>query len=246
LAEISNNISLGDYSLKSEMAQAVNLCYQARANGRISQGEVVSGYARQMTLFSDSQTIADFTNVTVLMLSDMVNHSQVTRLKKVFAIYNHQARESASGQTDMFSGGEVKTKEEILKEVTAMFDNGQWKQISENLATAESRRVCNADNERFSLKSETKTENVKRTSNGCKVGDYVELLLPCGDSVVCKLEYIEDGTAGIRLKGFVTVKVSDELVTPTAERKCTLPDWLDRNIPKDMILETLLSFRKAA
>jgi hypothetical protein len=87
---------------------------------------------------------------------------------------------------------------------------------------------------------------VKRTYNGCKVGDYVELLLPCGDSVVCKLEYIEDGTAGIRLKGFVTVKVSDELVTPTAERKCTLPDWLDRNIPKDMILETLLSFRKAA
>lgn len=246
LAEISNNISLGDYSLESEMAQAVNLCYQARANGRISQGEVVSGYARQMTLFSDSQTIADFTNVTVLMLSDMVNHSQVTRLKKVFAIYNHQARESASGQTDMFSGGEVKTKEEILKEVTAMFDNGQWKQISEQLASAESRRICNADNERFSSKSETKTENVKRTSNGCKVGDYVELLLPCGDSVVCKLEYIEDGTAGIRLKGFVTVKVCDELVTPTTERKCTLPDWLDRNIPKDMILETLLSFRKAA
>lgn len=246
LAEISNNISLGDYSLESEMAQAVNLCYQARANGRISQGEVVSGYARQMTLFSDSQTIADFTNVTVLMLSDMVNHSQVTRLKKVFAIYNHQARESASGQTDMFSGGEVKTKEEILKEVTAMFDNGQWKQISEQLASAESRRICNADNERFSSKSETKTENVKRTSNGCKVGDYVELLLPCGDSVVCKLEYIEDGTAGLRLKGFIMVKVCDELVVPTTKTKCTLPDWIDRNIPKDRVMEVLLSFRKVA
>lgn len=246
LAEISNNIALGEYSLESEMAQAVNLCYQARANGRISQGEVVSGFARQMTLFGDSQTVADFSNVTVLMLSDMVNHSQVTRLKKVYAIYNHNARESASGQTDMFSGGEVRSKDEILKEVTAMFDNGQWKKISESLATAESRRVCNADNERFSSKSETRTENVKRTANGCKAGDYVELQLPCGDCVVCRLEFIGDGTAGIRLKGFVRVKVSDELVVPTTETSCTLPDWLDRRTPKDRILDVLLSYRKAA
>lgn len=246
LAEISNNISLGEYSLESEMAQAIALCYQARANGRIAQGEVVSGFARQMTLFGDSQTVADFSNVTVLMLADMVNHSQTTKLKKVFTLYNHNAIESASGQTDMFGGGGVKTKDDILKDVTAMFDNGQWKQISESLHAAESRRVCNADNERFSNECKTNTENVKRTANGCKAGDFVELQLPCGESVVCELEYVGDGVAGIRLKGFIMVKVCDELIVPTTATRCTLPDWITRDIPRDRILEILLSYRKAA
>lgn len=247
LAEISNNVALNEYSLESEMAQAINLCYQARANGRISQGEIVSGYARQMTLFgSGSSTVADFTNVTVLMLADMVNHSQTTKLKKVYALYNHHARESASGQTDMFGGGTVKTKDEILKDVIAMFNDGRWKEISDSLAAAASRRMCNADNERFSSASSTHEADVKRTANGCKCGDFVELQLPCGDSVVCKLEHIEEGTAGIRLKGFVRVKVSDELVIPSSKTCCTLPDWIDRNIPKDRILDVLLSFRKVA
>lgn len=246
LAEISNNIALGEYSLEAEMAQAINLCYQARANGRIAQGEIVSGFARQMTLFSDTTTVADFSNVTVLMLADMVNHSQVTKLKKVYALYNHNARESASGQTDMFSGGSVKTKDEILTEVIGMFKDGRWKEISDSLHAAASRRMCNADNELFESMEVGGSVVVKRTCNGCKAGDYVELQLPCGDTIVCKLERIEDGTACIRLKGFVMCKVSDELVVHTTKTKCTLPDWYDRNIPKDRIMDVLLSYRKAA
>lgn len=246
LAEISNNIALDEYSLESEMAQAINLCYQARANGRIAQGEIVSGFARQMTLFGSGTTVADFSNVSVLMLADMVNHAQTTKLKKVFAIYNHNARESASGQTDMFSGGTVKTKDEILSEVIDMFKDGRWKEISDTLHAAASRRMCNADNERFSSASSSVKDDVKRTTNGCKVGDYVEMVLPCGESVICKLEFIENGTAGIRLKNFAMCKVCDELVVPTDKKKCTLPDWFDRSIPKDKIIDVLLSYRKAA
>ena len=89
-----------------------------------------------------------------------------------------------------------------------------------------------------------KTSYIKRVI--ALPGDYVELQLPCGDSIVCKLECIEDGTACIRLKGFVMCKVSDELVVPTTKTKCTLPDWLDRSIPKDRIMDVLLSYRKAA
>ena len=245
LAEISNNITLEDYSLESEMAQAINLCYQARANGRVMQGEVVSGFARQTTMFGS--TVADYANVTVLMLSDMLNHSQATRLKKVYALYNHHAHEAANGQTDMFSCGAVKTKGEILKEVVAMFNDGRWKEISESLSAASSRRICNADNERVPDKQPTSDgKPVKRTANGCKVGDYVELQLPCGDSIVCKLEFIDNGTAGIRLKGFVTCKVCDELIVPTSLTQCTLPYWLDTNIPRNLILDVLLSYRKAA
>ena len=247
LAEISNNIALADYSLEAEMAQAINLCYQARANGRISQGEVVSGFARQMTLFGDSQTVADFSNVTVLMLADMVNHQQTTKLKKVFALYNHHARESASGQTDMFGGGGVKTKDEILSDVISMFNDGRWKEISDSLSSAASRRMCNADNERFSSACSTHVADVKRTANGCKAGDFVELQLPCGESVVCKLEIILDGgVAGIRLKGFVTCKVSDELLVPTTATRCTLPEWFTADYPRDHWLDILLGYRKAA
>jgi hypothetical protein len=246
LAEISNNIALADYSLEAEMAQAINLCYQARANGRISQGDIVSGFARQMTLFGDSQTVADFSNVTVLMLADMVNHSQTTKLKKVFALYNHHARESASGQTDMFGGGGVKTKDEILRDVISMFNDGRWKEISESLSAAASRRMCNADNERFRSACSARVADVKRTTNGCKAGDFVELQLPCGENVVCKLELVEDSTACIRLKGFVRVKVSDELVIPTTATKCTLPDWFTADYPRDRWLDILLIHRKAA
>ena len=243
LAEISNNIALGEYSLESELIQAVNLCYQARANGRVTQGEPASMFARQMTMFGNNKTVADFSNPTVLMLADMVNHSQVTKLKKVFALYNHQSRESASGQTDMFfGGGEVKSKDEILKEVAAMFNDGRWKEISDTLQKATSQRMCNADNDRFTIQEKANREDVKRTTNGCKVGDFVELLLPCGESIVCKLELIENGIAGIRLKGFVMCKIGEELLVPTTERKCTLPDWCQ----KDNILDTLLSYRKTA
>ena len=110
-----------------------------------------------------------------------------------------------------------------------------------------SRLVCNADNERFGAASAPKTDDVKRTVNGCKVGDFVEMMLPCGDSIVCKLEYIEKGIAGIRLKNFAMFKVSDELVMPTTMTKCYLPDWskcLLFDLSKELHLEILLGYRK--
>lgn len=117
LAEVVNSICLGsDYSLEREMAKAIELCYLARRNGGCHEGDRVSGFARQMTLFGDSKTVADMTDGAMLLLSDLLNDKRCTRLKKVLAIYNHHAQASANGQVDMFSGA-VKTKEEILKEV---------------------------------------------------------------------------------------------------------------------------------
>ena len=74
-----------------------------------------------------------------------------------------------------------------------------------------SRLVCNADNERFGAASAPKTDDVKRTVNGCKVGDFVEMMLPCGDSIVCKLEYIKKGIAGIRLKTLLCSRLATSL-----------------------------------
>ena len=142
LAEVANNIKLGeDYSLESEMAQAINLAYQARKSGGIGAGEKVSGFARQQSLFpfDEGETVADYTNATVLMLADCLNDGRVSQLKKVLAIYNDHAAQSAAGQYDIFSGG-VKSKEEIINDVLNILNNGTETEQQTALAGAAERR----------------------------------------------------------------------------------------------------------
>jgi hypothetical protein len=248
LAEISNNLALNEYSLNRELSQAIALCYQARANGCFHQGDIVSGFARQMTMFGDSETVADFRDSTVMLLADIVNHSQVTRLKKMYAVYNHQAADAASGQTDMFSTGEVKSKEEILNEVKELF--GTKKELDAALSeAADSRKSAAEDSiwlERAKEFTRFSGQYDQVSSNGVCVGQFAEFALPCGDSIIVKLELLSNGIAGIRLRGFTRIKVNEELLMPTSETHCTLPDWLIPTVPKDKILEVLLSYRKAA
>ena len=236
LAEISNNIALGEYSLESEMAQAINLCYQARANGCMHQGDIVSGFARQMTLFGDSATVADFRNATVMLLADMINHSQVTRLKKVYAVYNHNAQDSANGQTDMFSNGDIKTKQEILNDVYKLLNYGSNQEVNASLNEATDKRKSDAVNaireDGFAFNGGERvdsdlyvSENETETTNGVTVGGIAGLMLPCGDVIAVKLERLSKGTAGIRTKGWNRYRVSEELIVPCNAKKPTLPDW---------------------
>ena len=236
LAEISNNIALGEYSLESEMAQAINLCYQARANGCMHQGDIVSGFARQMTLFGDSVTIADFRNATVMLLADMINHTQTTRLKKVYAVYNHNAQESANGQMDMFSDGKVKSKQQILDDVYKLLNYGTKKEINASLNEATEQRKSDAV---FGILEDGTTGEVNgrvdsdcyvsqietETTNGVTVGGIAGLQLPSGDIIAVKLERLSKGTAGIRTKGWNRYRVSEELIVPCYEKKPTLPEW---------------------
>lgn len=228
LAEISNNVSLEDYSLDVELSQAIALCYQARANGCFRHGDMVSGFARQMTIFGESSTIADFRNSTVMLLADMVNHTQVTKLKKVFVLYNAQAKESASGQTDVFSTGEVKSKEEILDEVCRRFDYSTAADVNEAVNEATKSRVEEAKFNQWSREDKLNDglfESDSVTKSGAKVGSFAGLVLPSGDTMIVKLEMLSNGIAGIRTKGWVRFKVSEELIVPTECTKPTLPNW---------------------
>ena len=247
LAEISTNIALGEYSLERETAQAVSLCYQARANGCMRQGDIVSGFARQMTLFSEEKTVADYTDTTVLLLADIINHTQVTRLKKIFAVYNHQAADAANGQTDMFSSGETLSKEEILsgiiknygsKELVAMFNEANKQRQKD------SREAVLED--RFSDYPDGDDTQRTISSNGVPVGGFAGLPLPSGETIIVRLDYIDGDTAYIRLKGFVRCKITEEILLPTSETKTTLPDWLPKDTPKNRILGYLLSYSQAA
>ncbi len=149
LTEISNNIHLGeDYSLENELAEAINLTYQARKSG-IKAGEKVNGFARQQNLFpfDTGDTVADYTNIIILSLGDRLNDDKVSALKKALSLYNQKAENSAAGQYDMFSGV-IKTKEEIYKEVEEILNYGTKQEQQSALDAADEQRKRNALQER--------------------------------------------------------------------------------------------------
>ena len=144
LGEISDNIALGDgWALQNELADAVKLVYDARNDGDYQHGDIVSVYARQGRLFADPdelQTVADFNNMTMLMLADVLNDKRVTMLKTTLALYNKDARDSANGVQDIFAGGVV-SREEILRNVIKFINNAQRKELeAARRATVERRK----------------------------------------------------------------------------------------------------------
>ena len=143
LGEISDNIALGeDWSLQYELADAVKLVSNARNDGGYQHGDIVSVYARQGKLFADPgelQTVADFNNATMLMLADVLNDKRVTMLKKTLTTYNDEARQSASGQMDIFGGG-VKSREDILRDVINYFKHANKGEYEQRLTEAVERR----------------------------------------------------------------------------------------------------------
>lgn len=143
LGELADNIALGkDWSLQDALAGAVKLCFDARQGG-YQYGDIVSVYARQGVLFADPdqlQTVADFNNATMLMLADVLNDKRVTMLKTTIALYNSEARQSAAGQLDIFSGG-VRSREDILRNVIKYInENGRSKELQAASAAAVERR----------------------------------------------------------------------------------------------------------
>lgn len=150
IAEVSNNLTLNDYSLESELAKAIALTCTARRSG-FKDGDAVSVFARQMNVFAeDAATVADFRDSTVMMLADLLNHTQAGRLKKVLTLYNDSARLSAAGQIDMFSG-EVKSKADIMKEVDMMLHDRSEADIRDAVKEAERIRRTEAKMEKENI-----------------------------------------------------------------------------------------------
>lgn len=153
LAEIADNMTMGEYSLEGEIADAVSLTCMARRSG-FKDGDAVSVFARQMTMFDDeSSTVADYRDAAVLMLSDLLNHTQAGRLRKVLTLYNDSARLSAGGQIDMFTGS-VKGKDDILREVDVILHDGSESDIKDAVKEAERVRRTEAriENENITVR----------------------------------------------------------------------------------------------
>lgn len=214
LAEVVSNLTLGnDYTLNRELTAAVNLAYIARQHG-YKAGERVSEYARQMDAFS-GETVSDYKDVVIMTLADALNGEQVTLLKRIMAVYNHQAQESAAGQLDMFSAGGVKTKVEILEEVKAIFAKG---------STQDQREA-----EKQAVEARTAANIFVTEEQATKVmeGGYVEYTTFAGDVIVCQVESIKRGIAYLIAKGGCKLWCSVRELTATADHRLSLPVWLE-------------------
>lgn len=220
LAEISNNISLGkDYSLESELAEAIDLVYNARKSG-YKAGERVSSYARQQQFdfYGVSSTVADYKNATMLMIADILNDNRSTLLKKYLQLYNKNAKDAANGQLDIFSGT-VASKESILNDVNELLNYGTEEEQKKAAQEAVERRKAesvaeagvvdngsegsNEDNDRI---EETPAEQAPTEEEGSKP------VMSHDEKMAFMRQFLEDTTGDMRLLDVVTDEEVQKLI----------------------------------
>jgi len=214
LGEVSNNLVLGDgYTLSKEISEAVYLCYQARKEGDYKDGDRVSAFARQMNIFGGG-TVADYSNDIVLLIADVLNDKKDALLKKLLAVYNHQAQDAANGQTDMFSTGGVRTKAEILAEVRELFAKGTAREQREAVSEAVGARL-----ESSLYITDEQLQNVV-------TGSFVEFRCKSGDTIICKVDGVKKGIAYLLGKGGIKLWASVSQLEPTSDHNLSLPAWI--------------------
>lgn len=220
LAEISNNISLGkDYSLESELAEAIDLVYNARKSG-FKAGDRVSSYARQQQFdfYGVPSTVADYKNATMLMIADILNDNRSTLLKKYLQLYNTNAKDAANGQLDIFSGT-VASKESILNDINELLNYGteeeQKKAAQEAVEKRKAESVAeagvvddgsegsNEDNDRI---EETPAEQAPTEEEGSKP------VMSHDEKMAFMRQFLEDTAGDMRLLDVVTDEEMQKLI----------------------------------
>lgn len=130
LSEIAHNRTLANgYDLSEELSNAVDLVARAKQADpdTYKEGMPVSPFGRQQGLFDDEFGDSRVTDATTLLLADILNSTKPSDLRKVLATYNAEAESAANGQIDIFSG-ELRSKEEILKDINQHFINATPKE----------------------------------------------------------------------------------------------------------------------
>lgn len=130
LSEIAHNRTLaGGYDLSDELSNAVDLVARAKHTDpdTYKEGMPVSPFGRQQGLFDDELGDSRVTDATTLLLADILNSTKPGDLRKVLATYNAEGETAANGQLDIFSG-DLRSKEEILKDINQHFINATPKE----------------------------------------------------------------------------------------------------------------------
>ena len=112
IGSIIANRSIPEYSLTSELSDAVVLLGRAKREYGLKQGEDIAEYMRQQNLFGKNPVA----EATVQILADSINKREYNTLRKVLSFLNEEGGLAASGQLDIFTG-DTRGKQDILTEI---------------------------------------------------------------------------------------------------------------------------------
>ena len=179
-------------------------------NAGYKDGENVSIYARQRTMFGDACTVADYGNKAVMLLADALNNKKEAFLRKVLAVYNKEAKESAAGQMSMFTG-DLRAKSDILEDIVNLFSE----------KSAEEQKTALND----ALLSK-KASSINIVTAPLKAGNFANVDLGKGIIATGTITQKLSGGFYMTFGGCNPVYFAKSRVSGTAEKKVSLPVWI--------------------
>lgn len=130
---IIQNKTLGDYSINEELNNAIET-YKKASTSKLTINE----YTNQYNIFGDNDV-----DLVTKRISQLLETKGYKNLKNFIEKYNAMAEAPANGQRDIFSQGEVATKEDILKSSLNINDETELYQysLSEDIANQDDAEI---------------------------------------------------------------------------------------------------------
>lgn len=134
---IIQNKTLGDYSINEELNNAIET-YKKASTSKLTINE----YTNQYNIFGDNDV-----DLITKRIAQLLETKGYKNLKNFIEKYNDMAEAPANGQRDIFSQGEVETKEDILKK--ALNINDETELIKYSLSEDDQGRTLSVGQENY-------------------------------------------------------------------------------------------------
>lgn len=155
------NKTLNDYSINELFNNAVEV-YKKASSSKMTLDEFTS----QSNIFGDNDV-----DLVTKRIAQLLETKGYKNLRNFIEKYNAMAEFPASGQTDIFSGGQVETKEDILRKALNIDDNTEIQYlISDRQYNINdfARRFAKATN----YKNEISMDFISKVANAYAYGEY--------------------------------------------------------------------------
>lgn len=155
------NKTLNDYSINELFNNAVEV-YKKASSSKMTLDEFTS----QSNIFGDNDV-----DLVTKRIAQLLETKGYKNLRNFIEKYNAMAEFPASGQTDIFSGGQVETKEDILRKALNIDDNTEIQYlISDRQYNINdfARRFAKATN----YKDEISMDFISKVANAYAYGEY--------------------------------------------------------------------------
>lgn len=155
---IIQNKTLGDYSINEELNNAIET-YKKASTSKLTINE----YTNQYNIFGDNDV-----DLITKRIAQLLETKGYKNLKNFIEKYNDMSEAPANGQRDIFSQGEVETKEDILKKALNINDETELIKYSLSAAEAKTREnmMKRADNDKIEYISTDILKNMYTRGRG--------------------------------------------------------------------------------